>query len=271
MISTKKSLILTADDFGYNRAVNQAVIAAYRGGILRFTSLMVNGDAAEEAARLAKENPGLGVGLHLDLCRSDAELWGMRYFFNRRLAATLEGEISSQIERCLALGIKPSHIDGHMNIHVHPTIFPLVAKLARKHGIPRLRLPGGEVGLSLKYRWQRPVAQMVLASTFGALGALLRGYGGKGLTIPERTYGLMRSGMLTEDYLVWLIERLPGGLTEIYCHPTVDPDSAVDGAPTASHQTISELAALTSARVRKALENNAVNLVSAADPAAASA
>lgn len=259
-----KSLIVTADDFGYSRAVNEAVLEAYRKGVLRFASLMVYGSAVEEAAGLAKANPGLGVGLHLDLCRDRPELWGMRYFFNTRLAATLEGEIASQIERCLALGIKPTHIDGHLNIHVHPTIFPALARLARRYGIPRLRLPGGELPLSLSYRWQKPARQALLAGTFGLLGACLRRRA-QGLTIPQQTFGLLRSGMLTEDYLLWLIERLPEGLTEIYCHPSSDPASAVSGAPTATHQTVSELAALTSASVRRALERRAIRLVAAAD------
>jgi chitin disaccharide deacetylase len=76
-----KRLYVTADDFGYSSAVNRAVIKAYREGVLRFASLMVDGDAAQEAVALAKEHPGLGVGLHLDLCRADPALWGLRYFF----------------------------------------------------------------------------------------------------------------------------------------------------------------------------------------------
>ena len=44
-----KELIVTADDFGYDSAVNEAVVAAYRDGVLRYASLMVDRPAAGEA------------------------------------------------------------------------------------------------------------------------------------------------------------------------------------------------------------------------------
>ena len=59
-------LIVNADDFGRSRSINEAVIRAHREGILTTASLMVNEPACAEAVALAKENPRLGVGLHLD-------------------------------------------------------------------------------------------------------------------------------------------------------------------------------------------------------------
>lgn len=259
--ASERRLIVNADDFGDNRAVNEAVISAYRGGILRFASLMVKGSAAEEAAALAKKNPGLGVGLHLELCRDNPEAWGMRYFFDRTSRKGLEAEISSQIERCLALGIQPTHIDGHINIHVHPVIFPILARLALRYGIPRLRLPGGELGVSLRHQPKSPVPRLILGGVFGALGAYLKSYG-RGLIIPERTFGLLHSGMMTEEYLLEIIARLPAGLTEIYFHPSADPASETAGRPTPTHQTIAEWRILTSPRVRAALDRENIKLVS---------
>ena len=58
-------LIVTADDFGMSMEVNEAVEEAHRNGILTCASLVVAGDAAEDAVRRAKRLPGLGVGLHL--------------------------------------------------------------------------------------------------------------------------------------------------------------------------------------------------------------
>ena len=65
--SVRRRLIVNADDFGRSRAINEAVIRAHREGILTSASLMVNEPAADEAVALARENPGLGVGLHLAL------------------------------------------------------------------------------------------------------------------------------------------------------------------------------------------------------------
>src|SRR5438067_12769786 len=60
-----RRLIVNADDFGMSEAVNEAIIRAHRQGVLTSASLMVTGEAAAQAVQLAKENPGLAVGLHL--------------------------------------------------------------------------------------------------------------------------------------------------------------------------------------------------------------
>ena len=56
-----KELIINADDFGLSTGANRAIIKAWREGILTSTSLMVTGEAFEEAVSLARENPGLQV------------------------------------------------------------------------------------------------------------------------------------------------------------------------------------------------------------------
>src|SRR5512146_2453166 len=60
-----RRLIVNADDFGGSADINQAIIRAHREGILTSASLMVNEPAVDEAVALARENPRLGVGLHL--------------------------------------------------------------------------------------------------------------------------------------------------------------------------------------------------------------
>src|SRR5471032_466975 len=106
----KRRLIVNADDFGLSRSVNEAVIRAHRDGILTTASLMVNESGFDEAVKLAKENPNLGVGLHLALLQGHSALppekipglvnsrrkfsnspvgVGMKYFFNRNLRGQL--------------------------------------------------------------------------------------------------------------------------------------------------------------------------------------
>src|SRR5215469_9338832 len=60
-----KRLIVCADDFGLDVAVNEAVEEAHRHGILSCASLMVAGPAAADALARARRLPTLGVGLHL--------------------------------------------------------------------------------------------------------------------------------------------------------------------------------------------------------------
>src|SRR5882724_7413997 len=69
-----RRLIVNADDFGLSHSVNEAVIRAHRDGILTSASLMVNEAGFDEAVKLAKENPKLGVGLHLTLLQGHSAL-----------------------------------------------------------------------------------------------------------------------------------------------------------------------------------------------------
>src|SRR5690606_17537012 len=62
-----RRLIVNADDFGRSRSINEAVIRAHREGILTSASLMMNEADCDEAVELARQNPKLGVGLHLTL------------------------------------------------------------------------------------------------------------------------------------------------------------------------------------------------------------
>src|ERR1051326_4057207 len=116
---TRRRLIVNADDFGRSRSINEAVIRAHREGILTTASLMVNGEAADDAVALARQNPRLGVGLHVSLVCGTSALkpseipglvdrdgrfsdrpvaTGVRYFFRRELRFQLEREIRAQVE-----------------------------------------------------------------------------------------------------------------------------------------------------------------------------
>ena len=60
-----KRLIVNADDFGFTRGINRAVVRAFKTGIVTSATIMANGEAFEDAVELALANPGLGIGCHL--------------------------------------------------------------------------------------------------------------------------------------------------------------------------------------------------------------
>jgi predicted glycoside hydrolase/deacetylase ChbG (UPF0249 family) len=64
-----KLLVVTADGLGASPAVNAAIAAAHRSGILTSATLLPGGEAAAAAAELAREHPQLGVGLLIALTR----------------------------------------------------------------------------------------------------------------------------------------------------------------------------------------------------------
>ena len=67
-MGSNMKLIFHGDDFGLTSGINQGIIRAFKEGLLSSTSLISGGEAAEEAISLAKENPGLDMGIHLILC-----------------------------------------------------------------------------------------------------------------------------------------------------------------------------------------------------------
>ena len=43
-------------------------------------------------------------------------------------------------DRFLSLGLKPTHIDSHHHVHGLEKVFPIVEKIAKKHGVPVRKL-----------------------------------------------------------------------------------------------------------------------------------
>src|SRR5260370_16527970 len=62
-----RALIVNGDDFGLTPGVNAGILDAHVRGILTSASLFANAPATEDAIRIARRSPTLGVGCHLTL------------------------------------------------------------------------------------------------------------------------------------------------------------------------------------------------------------
>ncbi|MFV9510575.1 chitin disaccharide deacetylase [Tepidibacillus sp. LV47] len=142
-------LIVNADDFGYSKGVNLGIIEAFKHGIVRSTSMMTNMPGTEHAISLMKENPDLGVGIHLVLTTGKPVAENVPslvndsgYFHSLRdldkyvKIEDVEKEFTYQLEKFLSFGFKPTHIDSHHHVHTHEAILPIVIKLAEKYQLP---------------------------------------------------------------------------------------------------------------------------------------
>jgi len=267
-------LIINGDDFGYSTAVNRAIIHAHREGVLTSASLMVNETAAAEAVEMAKANPGLAVGLHLVLVLGRAALphseiphitdaagrftdsslhAGINYYFHPAARRELRREMRRQFERFAATGLRFSHVDGHTHLHQHPVIFDELIRLCEEFGARRVRVVKGELRLSLKLDRRHLPIKLVWGTVFNLLGRWCeRRLDGRGFVQPQKVYGLLQSGNMNERYLLGLLERMEGVTSEIYAHPLAfDAD---DAAKQENPGGVRELQALTSGRVRLAIE-----------------
>jgi len=273
----QKKLIITADDFGASASVNRAVIAGWQNGLLTSASLMVTGEAFHEAADLARKNPGLQVGLHLTLVQGrsaarhqgfpalthhdgtfpdDPVFAGLRMFFLKALKKQIEGEIESQIEKFLGTGIPLTHIDGHLNIHMHPTVFAILCRLMPKYGISTFRLSHERLGKELQISSGRTFGKAVEAVIFGRLAKLCQPeLKMRKIGFADEVKGTLNSGRMTETYLLKALDTLQEGLTEIYLHPAA-PDNP--HKPDLGHDR--ELAAVASRKVREKIESLGITL-----------
>ena len=237
-----KRLIVTADDFGAAREVNDAVEAAHRRGILTAASLMVAAPAAPDAIARARRMPSLRVGLHLVLVegrpvlpasavthlvdrngdfRSDMAALGAHISFSRPARRQLAAEITAQFEAFRDTGLVLDHCNAHKHFHLHPVVGRLMADIGARFGLRATRIPlePADVLRAIEPRTSRRAA--LLTTPFALL--LRRRTTRAGLLAPDRMFGLEWSGQMTEGRLSALIRHLPHGLSEIYLHPATGP------------------------------------------------
>jgi hopanoid biosynthesis associated protein HpnK len=279
--SSQRRLIVNADDFGASEEVNLAVIRAFKEGVLTSTSLMVSAAAAEHAVKLAKENPGLAVGIHLVtvvgrsvLPHSEIPMLvdhngnfsnnptaaGMKYFFFPRARRELRKELAAQFEKFHSTGLPLSHIDGHLHLHVHPVIFNAALELGAKYGCSHMRVPVEERGLALEFDRADVVRKSIYTILFGGLAKYMkRNLRERGFTFPERVYGNLQSGRMSERYLLYALDNLAADTSEIYLHPAVYADDKSLNSDEC--QASIEFEALTSAKVKDRIQALGISLI----------
>jgi hopanoid biosynthesis associated protein HpnK len=256
--------VVTGDDFGASREVNAAILQAHERGVLTHASLMVTGEAFDEAVEIARNAPRLSVGLHLvvlDGCSAlpaaevpelvdargrfsnTAVSAGIRYFFRPAAREQLRREIRAQLELFRRTGLRLSHVDGHHHLHLHPVVLSCLSDLAREFAIPAVRLPREELSVALELDRGGLVSKTLWAGIFGRLRASgERKLRSAGVAFCDRVYGLLATGRIDEEYLLGLIPRIRSESVEIYSHPAANPAGSA------------ELAALVSPRVREAID-----------------
>ena len=239
-----KRLIVNADDFGLSTSVNAAVIRAHRDGILTSASLMVNEPGCAEAVALAKENPKLGVGLHLTLLMGHSALppdkipglvnergefsnspvgVGMAYFFKRGLREQLRAEIHAQFEKFRATGLPLDHVNGHLHLHLHPVVFKILMADEAQLGIRHLRLTRDCLARSRRMAGGRWFYRASHAAIYEWLSSRVREpLRQRGIRHAQITFGLLQDSRVDEDYVLKLLPELPPGDSELYAHPSLD-------------------------------------------------
>jgi predicted glycoside hydrolase/deacetylase ChbG (UPF0249 family) len=154
-----KLIIVHADDLGETHAVNAAAIKALEGGTINSASLMVPCPWFPEMADYAKSHPDADFGLHLTLTSERVYYrWGpvastdrvpglvdSNGYFHHDWdqhqsidAKEVEIELRAQVERALAMGVRPTHLDSHQYrlIMSGKDLFDAMLRVAHSYKLP---------------------------------------------------------------------------------------------------------------------------------------
>ena len=160
-----KLLIIHADDLGAAHSVDVASFDALDKGAITSASIMVPTPWITEVAAYARAHPNADLGLHLTLTSEwETYRWGSvapadkvpslldsagTFPNDEKIVATnakpveVEREIRAQIDRALALGIRPTHLDSHMgSLFTTPELIATYVKVARDYHLPFLASRG---------------------------------------------------------------------------------------------------------------------------------
>jgi predicted glycoside hydrolase/deacetylase ChbG (UPF0249 family) len=257
-------LILHADDLGVAHSVDAASFDALDKGAVSSASIMVPTPWLTEVAAYARAHPDVDLGLHLTLTSEWLTYrWGsveakdkvpslldsagtfaseVAPFVARAKLPEVEREIRAQVERAMALGIHPSHVDSHMGaLFATPELIATYIKVAHDYSLPFLALRGPP-----------GTPQMPLSAKDVVLDALIVA----GPDVPRDQW---------KTFYLNAIANLKPGLTEMIVH--LGHDDAELQAVTVEHEPYGsawrqrDYDVVTSAEFKKALEDHGITLV----------
>jgi predicted glycoside hydrolase/deacetylase ChbG (UPF0249 family) len=266
--------IVHADDIGMSHASVAAFADLAAFGLISSGAVMAPCGWFPAAAALGRANPGYDLGIHLTLtCEWDAYRWAPistrdpetglidaeGYFYRSTEEAQAHGrpeavaiELAAQIERALAAGMRPTHIDTHMGAVYSPAFLPLYLDVARRYRLPPMFFRDDEAGWRARGADADTAAGMArLSAQLGADGVpLLDNIVMMPLDAPDDRIGQARRAF----------ESLPAGLTHFIIHPSHDTPEL--RACSASWQSrVADYQAFMSEELRAYLRSSGVQVI----------
>lgn len=288
-----KQLIVNADDFGLTEDVNRGIIIAHRDGILTSTSLLANGPAFEQAVTSSRNAARLSVGVHLNLSQgrpvspanrisslvnehgelhlSPLQLWTK--ILRRQLNLDhIHTECRAQILKVVNADVAPTHLDGHLHVHLLPQLSPVLIQVAHEFGIRHVRCPTENLELTMPLIWRidsnRLAATMRSAIAYGVSSFARRfreHLQTAGLTCPNAFFGLAHTGFLNANSLRAILAFVPNGTTELMCHPGYESAQLESFGGSLTREREVELLALTAPQIKVLVRSLGIRLVSFRD------
>ncbi|MGB9858158.1 MAG: carbohydrate deacetylase [Dictyoglomaceae bacterium] len=286
-----KKIIINADGFGFTPGINKGIIETINNGIVTSTSCVVNFPYIEEVSIIKNEFKKISIGIHFNLSvgkpisppskvstliDENGEFWGD--LFPRKLLSgkikysEMIRELDAQVKVLIDLGVMPTHWDGHQNKHLYFQFFFAAMSVAEKYKIFRMRThrryifllnPQNRKGRMLKYYITNP--HRFVSHSYSRFLMKLAQY--RGFKMADRlitpAYADESKKFLLSTWLT-LLEYLPDGINEIYCHPGFTDEILKKYAKYVSERE-EEVKVLTSHELRRIIIENNIELISFKD------
>ena len=274
-----KKLIITADDYGMSRAVNDAIDAGIASGLITTTNVMTNMDLYQEAKKL--RDLDVSVGLHWTisagkpvlppeeiktLVDNDGNFFSYGEFrrrYRKKMICNCDivKELKAQYARFVEVCGEPDYWNTHQNTHGDFGVFKLFVDTAKELGIFKMRshrrvyIPAsnGTSTKSLVWRLIEPVKRMILKSwmRYAAKNKMASPYG---ITVPLR-----KSDLKDPEFVFANLRYDDSVVAEYVIHPATSLDSKYFGS--IGDDRICEYKQFTSQEQMEILKKNDFELV----------
>lgn len=158
------TLIVNADDYGYDRNRTEAILECFRNRIITQTTAMVNMPYCSTAIKLARKGGFANrIGLHLNLtfgfpmtrairnyrlfCDEEGRFNGVfhrstvrRFLLPKAVCRAVEEEVMAQMTAYVNMGLPLMHLDSHHHSHTDPVVLRIVLSLAHQFGFNSIRI-----------------------------------------------------------------------------------------------------------------------------------
>jgi chitin disaccharide deacetylase len=270
--TTEQRLVVNADDYGLTEGVSRGILRAHDKGIVTSTSVLALAPGFDASTPWLKDVPTLGIGAHLALVGEDPPLLSSReipslvdnrgrlplswkQFLVRAQRGAIDPddvarEFAAQMERVAGIGVPLTHVDTHQHLHLWPMVREAVVDVAARWDVAAIRIPRsnrrGPTGTGVNYLSSK------LVQRADACGLITAG----------ASAGLDEAGRVDLATLERALDTLvaSGAPTlELWVHPG-EPDDPDRHRYRWNYQWDAELAALTDARARAAIDERGLVL-----------
>lgn len=276
----KKQLIINADDYGMCHSFNVAIQEMLLHEGLTSASIMVPCPWFAEAAQFCRENPNLGVGVHLTLT-SEWEGYKWRpvtsnqdvsslvdeqgYFYSNHddFMANAKDEhirieLRNQIQMALDAGININHLNDHMGAlsMMGPEKIQIALDLMNEFKLPYRMTDNLEAGFMLylpevSKQGMSSAAESFDTQKFKYIDMLMTNSFTK---VEGQSYEQYR------DEVIGYLKQLPAGITEYFVHPSVESEE-IKHISKDWEQRVFEYRVFSDPLVKKVIEEEGIELV----------